>query len=83
MNTTIICPHCKKPVEISDAIQHQIEDELNRAKTEQSETLRREYEVAAETKLKQAVQSAVAEAEHPPQQESYMSYHRQKLFRRD
>lgn len=67
MNTTIICPHCKKPVEISDAIQHQIEDELNRAKTEQSETLRREYEVAAETKLKQAVQSAVAEAEQTAQ----------------
>ena len=23
-STTIICPHCKKPFEISDAIQHQI-----------------------------------------------------------
>ena len=30
---TIICPNCKKPFEISDAIQHQIEDELLRAKT--------------------------------------------------
>jgi hypothetical protein len=34
MNTTIICPRtAKKPVEISDAIQHQIEDELLRAKS--------------------------------------------------
>ena len=67
MNTTIICPHCKKPVEISDAIQHQIEDELSRAKTEQSETLRREYDDAAETKLKQAVQNAIAEAQQAAQ----------------
>ena len=42
MNTTIICPHCKKPFEISDAIQRQIQDELLQAKTEQSETLRKE-----------------------------------------
>lgn len=60
--TIIICPHCKKPFEISDAIQHQIEDELLRAKSEQSETLRKEYDVLAETKITQAVQSAVAEA---------------------
>jgi hypothetical protein len=50
MNTTIICPHCKKPFEISDAIQHQIEDELLRAKTEQSETLRKAYGEAAASK---------------------------------
>ena len=42
--TAIICPHCRKPFEISDAIQHQIDDELLRARTEQSETLRREYD---------------------------------------
>ena len=60
--TTIICPHCKKPFEISDAIQHQIEDELLRAKTEQSETLRKEYDARSEERLKQAVQTAVAEA---------------------
>ncbi len=67
MNTTIICPYCKKPVEISDAIQHQIEDELLRAKTEQTETLRREYDDAAETKLKQAVQNAVVEVQQAAQ----------------
>jgi hypothetical protein len=62
MNTTIICPHCKKPFEISDAIQHQIEDELLRAKTEQSETLRKEYDEQSEVRLKQAVQDALTAA---------------------
>ena len=60
--TTIICPHCKKPFEISDAIQHQIEDELLKAKTEQSETLRKEYDILAEASIKDAVENAVAEA---------------------
>lgn len=59
---TIVCPNCKKPFEISDAIQHQIEDELLKAKTEQSETLRKEYDAQSEARLKQAVQDAVAEA---------------------
>lgn len=54
MNTTIICPHCKKPFEISDAIQHQIEDELLRAKAEQSKALRRKYDAAAESKLQES-----------------------------
>ncbi len=61
--TAVVCPHCKKAFEISDAIQHQINDELLRAKTEQSEALRREYDVIAETKMKDAVQNAVAEAQ--------------------
>ncbi|NLB29220.1 MAG: DUF2130 domain-containing protein [Clostridiales bacterium] len=60
--TTIICPHCKMTFEISDAIQHQIVDELQRAKSEQSETIRREYEVLAEKRVSEAVQKAVAEA---------------------
>jgi hypothetical protein len=60
--TTIICPHCKMHFEISDAIQHQIEDELLMAKSEQFETLRKEYDVLAETKITQAVQSAIAES---------------------
>jgi hypothetical protein len=62
MNTMIICPHCKKPFEISDAIQHQIEDELLRAKMEQSATLHKEYDEQSEARLKQAVQEAVAAA---------------------
>ncbi|GHT86199.1 hypothetical protein FACS18947_5850 [Bacteroidia bacterium] len=61
-STTIICPHCKKPFEISDAIQHQIEDELLRAKAEQSETLRKEFDESSEARIKQAVQKALPEA---------------------
>ena len=64
--TAIICPHCRKPFEISDAIQHQIDDELLRARTEQSETLRREYDALAEARLKQAVQDAVAAERQAP-----------------
>ena len=67
MNTTIICPHCKKPFEISDAIQHQIEDELLRAKAEQSKALRRKYDAAAESKLQEAVQKAVAKTQQEAQ----------------
>ena len=59
---SIICPNCKKTFEISKAIQHQIEDELIRAKSEQSESLRREYDVSTQAKIKDAVQSAVAQA---------------------
>lgn len=60
MNTaTVICPYCKKGFEISDAIQTQIEDELKKAKSEQSETLRKEYDLLSETKRKEAVQGAV------------------------
>ena len=63
MNSTITCPYCKKSFEISDAIGHQIEEELLRAKFEQSETLRKEFDVQAEAKIKQAVQSALIEAQ--------------------
>jgi len=63
MNTTIICPHCKKPFEISDAIQRQIQDELLQAKTEQAETLRKEYDALSAERLKQAVRDAVAETQ--------------------
>jgi len=60
---TIICPNCKKSFEISDAIQHQIEDELHKAKIEQSEILRKEYDVLTEAKIKEAVQAAVAKSQ--------------------
>jgi len=60
---TIVCPNCKKPFEVSDAISHQFEDELLKAKNEQSEALRREYSVFTETKIKQAMQNATAKAQ--------------------
>lgn len=61
-SATIVCPHCKRPFEINDAISHQIEDELLRAKTEQTELLKREYEGQAEKKLRQAVENALMQA---------------------
>ena len=61
-STTIICPHCRRPFEISDAISHQIEDELLCAKTEQTELLKREYEGQNEKKLRQAVENALTQA---------------------
>jgi len=61
--TTVICPFCKKSFEISDAIQRQIEDELLRAKDEQSETLRKEFDAQAGERVRQAVESAVAQAQ--------------------
>lgn len=61
---TIICPHCKNSFGISDAIQHQIEDELQRAKSEQSETLRKEYDVRSEMKINEAVQNAIVETKN-------------------
>lgn len=60
---TTVCPNCKKPFKLSDAIQHQIEDELVKAKTEQSETLKREYDNLAEKKIEQAVQFALDKAQ--------------------
>ncbi len=61
-SSTIICPHCKHPFEINEAIHHQMEEELLRAKTEQSELLKREFEGQAEKKLRQAVENALLQA---------------------
>lgn len=63
MNSTITCPYCRRSFEISEAIQQQIDEELLRAKTEQSEMLRKEFDIQAEAKLKQAIQNAVNEAQ--------------------
>ena len=63
MNSTIICPYCKKSFEISDAIGHQIEEELQKAKSEQTESLHKEYDAQSEARLKEAVSSAVAAAQ--------------------
>ena len=63
MNSTIVCPYCKKSFEISDAIGHQIEEELQKAKSEQTESLHKEYDAQSEARLKEAVSSAVAAAQ--------------------
>ena len=51
MNSKITCPYGKKSFEISDAFGHQIEVEPLMAKTEQSETLRKEFDVQAEVRI--------------------------------
>ncbi|MCL2195002.1 MAG: DUF2130 domain-containing protein [Oscillospiraceae bacterium] len=54
MNTSsIVCPHCKQSIEISDAFQHQI--------AEQVETLRKQYDNENREKIEQAVQKARSE----------------------
>lgn len=62
--TTITCPHCRKSFEISDAIQHQIEDELLKAKSEQSESLRKEFDEQTQQRIQQAVQKAISDTQH-------------------
>lgn len=57
--TTIPCPKCGHTLSVSDAIQSQIMDELQKQKAEQSELLRKEYESLAEQKAQAAVQSAL------------------------
>jgi hypothetical protein len=61
--TTITCPHCKQSFEMTDAIQHQIEDELSKAKATQSETLRREYDALTAAKVKEALEREKQSAE--------------------
>lgn len=58
MTNTIICPNCKTSFEMSDVIRHQISDELEKAKTQQSATLRKEYDNIVETRVKQALEKA-------------------------
>jgi hypothetical protein len=50
MQTTIICPHCKKPIELTQALTHQIEDELLSKEKEKHE----EELMAMKLKLKVA-----------------------------
>ncbi|MDR2090055.1 MAG: DUF2130 domain-containing protein [Clostridiales bacterium] len=61
-NTTIICPHCNREIDISDAIRHQIEDELSRAKSEQTAVIRKEIVAETDSRVKRAVEDALAKA---------------------
>jgi len=60
--TNIICPYCKKSFEISDAIRHQIEGELLKAKDEQSQVLRNEFNQAVQNAIAKERQAAQFEA---------------------
>jgi len=56
MQTTLICPHCKKTIEISEAISHQVEEKII---AEQQE--KHEKELAAVKKQLEAAQSTELE----------------------
>lgn len=77
MNTSVICPHCGQPFEISQAIGHQIEEELLRARREQSESLKKEMEKVAEKRLREAVEGALAQKEQ--EQELLLARERQQM----
>jgi hypothetical protein len=62
-STIITCPHCQQSFEMTEAIQHQIENELHKAKNEQSETLRKEYDAITAAKINEALEQAKLAAE--------------------
>lgn len=78
-STTIICPNCKKQFEISDAIGHQIQDELHKAKVEQEEALRSEYAITAQAELQKAVKYALTKAEQSAASEREQQQQEAKL----
>lgn len=61
--TKITCPHCGQTFEITEAIRHQLDDVLDRAKTEQSESLKKQYDKQYEKELKKAIEKALKEAD--------------------
>lgn len=60
--TTIVCPHCGQPFEISEAIRHQLDAALQQAKGEQQARLRQEYERRGAEQTQAAVREALEEA---------------------
>lgn len=61
--TNINCPHCGETIDITEAIQHQLDEELDREKNKQSELLKKQYDKQYEKEIKKAVESALREAE--------------------
>lgn len=55
MQTTLICPHCKKTIEISEAISHQVEEKIIAEQTEKHEkelsAVKKQLEAAQNTEL--------------------------------
>ncbi len=60
--TNITCPYCNRAFEMTDAIQHQIDAEIERGKEEQLQALRREMEEKAQTQTQEAVKEALEDA---------------------
>lgn len=60
--TNITCPYCNRAFEMTDAIQHQIDAEIERAKEQQLQALRQELEQKAQTQTQEAVKEALEDA---------------------
>jgi len=70
LNTArIICPECKKYFEISDALKHQFNDELQKEKTKQTEAMRQEYEAQTAEKIQTALDEAAKSAKRSQEEE--------------
>ncbi len=58
----LICPHCGKTIELSDAISQQVEDAVEKGKETQKQQLREQLENDYQSKLNDEVSKAVAKA---------------------
>jgi hypothetical protein len=56
---TITCKDCGAEIDITEALQHQMADELQKQSVAQNETLRKQYEAEAASKVDEAVKSAL------------------------
>jgi len=63
MTTALQCPKCEHQFEISDAISHQIHDQLAKEKDRQIATLRNEFDLKTQESVKNAIEQANNEAE--------------------
>lgn len=50
---SFICPHCKKTVEISDALKHQIKEQVLEGQKEERENWEKEIQIRLEKKIKE------------------------------
>lgn len=60
--TTITCPYCNRAFEMTDAIQHQIDAEIEHAKEQQLQALRQELDRKAQIQTQEAVKEALEDA---------------------
>ena len=75
--TSFTCPHCNKIIDISDALRHQIDDELKQAKAAQSETIKAENDKL----ISEAVAVAVGAQTERLKQEAAESKQSEKQLR--
>ncbi len=64
---TIICPHCGQSFAISEALQHQMQADLQKAREEQQRQLQQAYEKQHAEKTRAAIAEALREAQEKTQ----------------